>query len=224
MLSPFLISPLQNPIPTSPCFYEGVLPLTHPLLHHCPSIPLCWGMEPSQDQEPHLPLMPDVLVRVSVPAQTSWQVGEERFIQLTLPHCCSSPKEVRTGTQAGQEAGADAEAMEGCYLLACLLWLAQPAFLQNPRLPAQRWSHPQGALITNWENALQLDLMEEFPQLKLLSLWYLQLCQVDTKLASTPIRASSATYAAVAIGPSMCILWLVVNPWEMIFLWDWASF
>jgi hypothetical protein len=40
-------------------------------------------------------------------------------------------------------------------------------------------------LITNWENALQLDLMEAFPQLKLLSLWYLQLCQVDTKLAST---------------------------------------
>jgi hypothetical protein len=26
-------------------------------------------------------------------------------------------------------------------------------------------------LITNWENALQLDLMEAFPQLKLLSLW-----------------------------------------------------
>jgi hypothetical protein len=41
-------------------------------------------------------------------------------------------------------------------------------------------------LITNWENAPQLDLMEAFPQLKLLSLWWLQLCQVDTKLASTP--------------------------------------
>jgi hypothetical protein len=26
-------------------------------------------------------------------------------------------------------------------------------------------------LITNWENALQLDLMEAFLQLKLLSLW-----------------------------------------------------
>ena len=33
-------------------------------------------------------------------------------------------KEVRTGTQAGQEAGADAEAMEGCSLLACSPWLA----------------------------------------------------------------------------------------------------
>jgi hypothetical protein len=35
--------------------------------------------------------------------------------------------EVRTGTQAGQKAGADAEAMDGCYLLACFPWLAQPA-------------------------------------------------------------------------------------------------
>jgi hypothetical protein len=32
-------------------------------------------------------------------------------------------KEVRTGTQTGQEAGADAEAMEGCSLLACFPWL-----------------------------------------------------------------------------------------------------
>jgi hypothetical protein len=38
-------------------------------------------------------------------------------------------KEVRTGTPAGQEAGADEEAMVGCSLLACFLWLAQPALL-----------------------------------------------------------------------------------------------
>ena len=30
------------------------------------------------------------------------------------------------------EAGAGAEAMEGCCLLACSSWLVQPAFLQNP--------------------------------------------------------------------------------------------
>jgi hypothetical protein len=53
------------------------------------------------------------------------QLGRKGFIQLTLPHRSSSPKEVRTGTQAGQEAGADAEAMEGCSLLACFPWLAQ---------------------------------------------------------------------------------------------------
>jgi hypothetical protein len=54
---------------------------------------------------------------------TKKQVGEERV------HLLFITKEVRTGTQAGQEAGADAEAMEECSLLACLTWLAQPALL-----------------------------------------------------------------------------------------------
>ena len=40
-----------------------------------------------------------------------------------------SPKEVRTRTKAGQEAGADAEGMEGCYLLAKFYWHAQLALL-----------------------------------------------------------------------------------------------
>ena len=40
-----------------PCFYEGTPYL--PLLPHCPSIPLCWGIKLSQEQWPLLPLMPD---------------------------------------------------------------------------------------------------------------------------------------------------------------------
>jgi hypothetical protein len=48
---------------------------------------------------------------------------------------CSSPKEVRTGTQAGQEAGADAEAMEGCSLLACFPWLAQFSYRTQDHQP-----------------------------------------------------------------------------------------
>jgi hypothetical protein len=60
---------------------------------------------------------------------TKKQLERKGFIRLTLPYCCSSPKEVRTGTQADQEAGADAEAMEGCSLLVCVLCLAQPALL-----------------------------------------------------------------------------------------------
>jgi hypothetical protein len=32
-------------------------------------------------------------------------LGREGFIQLIFPHCCSSSKEIRTGTQAGQESG-----------------------------------------------------------------------------------------------------------------------
>jgi hypothetical protein len=61
---------------------------------------------------------------------TKKQVGEERvYLAYTsiLLFITKETKEVRTGTQAGQEAGADAEAMEGCSLLACFHWLAQPA-------------------------------------------------------------------------------------------------
>jgi hypothetical protein len=76
---------------------------------------------------------------------TKKQVGEERVYSAYTSILLFITKEVRTGTQAGQKAGADAEAMEGCSLLACFPWLAQPDLLQNPRLPSQTWSHLQGA-------------------------------------------------------------------------------
>ena len=60
---------------------------------------------------------------------TKKQVGEERFYLAYTSMLLFITKEVKTGTQAGQEAGADAEAMEGCSLLACLPWLVQPALL-----------------------------------------------------------------------------------------------
>jgi hypothetical protein len=41
--------------------------------------------------------------------------------------------------------------------------------------PTMGWILPH-ILITNWENVLQLDLMEAFPQRRILSL-----CQVDTQ-------------------------------------------
>jgi hypothetical protein len=72
------------------------------------------------------------LVRVSIPGQnfmTKKQVGEERVYSAYTSTLLFISKEVRTGTQAGQEAGADAEAMKGCSLLACFPWLAQPALL-----------------------------------------------------------------------------------------------
>ena len=85
-----------------------------------------------------------VLVRVSIPVQTSWprsKLGRKGFIRLTLPYCCSSLKEVRTGTQAGQEAGADAEAMEGCYLLACFPWLVQLSYRARDYQPRDGTTH-----------------------------------------------------------------------------------
>jgi hypothetical protein len=73
-----------------------------------------------------------VLLRVSIPGQiimTKKQVGEERVYSAYTSILLFITKEVRTGTQAGQEAGTDAEAMEGCSLLACFSWLAQPTLL-----------------------------------------------------------------------------------------------
>jgi hypothetical protein len=60
---------------------------------------------------------------------TKKQVGEERVYSAYNSILLFITKEVRTGTQGGQKAGADAEAMEGCSLLACFPWLAQPALL-----------------------------------------------------------------------------------------------
>jgi hypothetical protein len=73
-----------------------------------------------------------VLVRVSILEQnimTRKQVGEERVYSAYTSSLLLSPKEAMTGSQAGQKAGADAEAMEECSLLACFPWLAHPALL-----------------------------------------------------------------------------------------------
>jgi hypothetical protein len=45
---------------------------------------------------------------------TKKQIGEERVYSAYTSILLFITKEVRTGTQAGQEAGAGAEAMEGC--------------------------------------------------------------------------------------------------------------
>jgi hypothetical protein len=60
---------------------------------------------------------------------TKKQFREERVYSAYCSTSLFITKEVRTGTQADQEAGADAEAMEGCSLLDCFPWLAQPALL-----------------------------------------------------------------------------------------------
>jgi hypothetical protein len=60
---------------------------------------------------------------------TKKQVGEKRVYSAYNSILLFITKEVRTGTQAGQKAGADGEAVGGCSLLACFPWLAQPALL-----------------------------------------------------------------------------------------------
>jgi hypothetical protein len=81
---------------------------------------------------------------------TKKQVGEERVYSAYTSMLLFITKEVRTGTQAGQEAGADAEAMEGCSLLACFPWLAQPA--KEPKTTSPEMAPPTrglSPLITN---------------------------------------------------------------------------
>ena len=58
MLSPYPVPLRKIPI-LSPsfCFYEGAPLSTPQLLPHCPSIPLSWGIELSQNHGPFLPLM-----------------------------------------------------------------------------------------------------------------------------------------------------------------------
>jgi hypothetical protein len=60
---------------------------------------------------------------------TKKQVGEKRVYSAYTSILLFITKEVRTETQARQKAGADAEAMKGCSLLACFPWLTQPALL-----------------------------------------------------------------------------------------------
>jgi hypothetical protein len=56
---------------------------------------------------------------------TKKQVGEERIYSAYTSILLFITKEVRTGTQAGQEAGADAEAIEEC----SFYWLASSGLL-----------------------------------------------------------------------------------------------
>jgi hypothetical protein len=121
-------------------------------------------------------LSPIVLVRVSIPAQTSRprsKLGRKGFIQLTLPHCCSSPR--KSGLELKQFR--KQELMQRPWR-DVTYWLASPGLLSmlsyrtkitSPEMAPPTRGPPR--LITNWENALQLDLVEAFPQMKLLSLW-----------------------------------------------------
>jgi hypothetical protein len=60
---------------------------------------------------------------------TKKQVEEERVYSAYTSMLLFITKEIRTGTQTGQEAGAGAEAKEECSLLACFPWLSSPGLL-----------------------------------------------------------------------------------------------
>jgi hypothetical protein len=110
-----------------------------------------------------------VLVRVCIPAhhEPRSKLGRKGFIRLTLPTLLFITK----GSQDWNSSRAGSRSWcrgHGGMLLSGLLPLACSAcFLIEPRttgpamVPPTRGLSP---LITNWENALQLDLIEAFPQ------------------------------------------------------------
>jgi hypothetical protein len=59
------------------------------------------------------------------------QIGEEGKCLFSLRFHIAIHHQKMSGLelQAGQEAGADAEDMEGCYLVVCFPWLSQIAIL-----------------------------------------------------------------------------------------------
>jgi hypothetical protein len=120
---------------------------------------------------------------------TKKQLGRKGFIRFTFPHCCSSLKEVRTGTQAGQKAGTDCRGHGEMFFTGLLPLACSACTLIEPRLPAQRWHQLQGDLPAPWS------LFEEMPyswiSWRHFPNWSAFLCdnsslgQADTKLAST---------------------------------------
>ena len=79
-------------------------------------------------------------------SKTPWLKGKlwgKGLFGFRFPHCCSSPNEVRTGTQTGQDPGGRDR---GRMLLTDLFSVAYSAcFLIEPRLSAPRWHHSQWA-------------------------------------------------------------------------------
>ena len=133
-----------------------------------------------------------VLVRVSIPAQTSWprsKLGRKGFIHLTLSTMllitkgCQDWNSSRSGSRSWCR-GHGEMLFTGLLPLACSACsLIEPKTTSPGMVPPARGL---SSLITNWENAPQLDLMEAFPHLKLLSWVNSSLCQVDTQNQPVP--------------------------------------
>ena len=114
------------------------------------------------------------------------KLGRKGFIQLIFPHCCSSLK--KSGLELKQVR--EQELMQRLWRdVSSLLPLACSACsLIEPRLPAQRWHHPQGDLPT-WSLIEKMPYSwiswRHFPNWSSFLCDNSSLCQVDTKLAST---------------------------------------
>ena len=116
------------------------------------------------------------------------KLGRKGFIQLILPYCCSSPR--KSGLELKQVRKWSLCRGHGGMFLTYLLFLACSACsLIEPRPPDQRWHHPQGDL-PPWSLIEKMPYSwiswRHFPNWSSFLCDNSSLCQVDTKLASTP--------------------------------------
>jgi hypothetical protein len=129
---------------------------------------------------------------------TKKQVGEEGVYSAYNSILLFITKEVRTGTQAGQEAGADTEALEGCSLLACFPWLAQLAFCRTQDYhPRDGPTHkgPSSCLITEKMSYSWIS-WRHFPNWSSFLSDNSSLCQVDTQ--NQPVQSPyQSTYQGI---------------------------
>jgi hypothetical protein len=134
-----------------------------------------------------------------------YQDQEAQVLYLTLPYYTLSPKEVRTWTHTVQEPGDRSWYRgHGGVLLTVLLPLAcSDSLLIEDRTRGGTLSMASPPLITNWENALQLDLMEAFPQWRHFfsrgSFLCDNLCQVDTQ--------NQLVHICSCLGILICYFW-----------------
>ena len=118
----------------------------------------------------------DSCLRDSIPAQTSWPRsswgGKGLFslhFHIAVHHWKKSGLELKQVREQELMQRPWKDVLYWLAPLGLLSRLSSRTKTTSPEMvPPTRGPPP---LITNWENALQLDLIEAFPQLKLLSLW-----------------------------------------------------
>jgi hypothetical protein len=141
--------------------------LPQPLPPHCPCTTIHWGIEPSQDQGPLHPLMPDKAILCYICSckelefcfwyclsqgfysctniMTKKQVGKERVYSAYSSTLLFIIKGSQDWNSNRLRSRSWCRGHGGMFFTGLLPLACSACSLIEPRLPAQRWPHPQGA-------------------------------------------------------------------------------
>jgi hypothetical protein len=144
------------------------------------------------------------------------KLGRKGFIQLILPHCYSSPKEVRIGTQTGQGPGGRSwwyRGYAGCCFLVCFTWLVIEPRKTSPGMAPST----MGWALSNWwiimKVAYRCISWQRFLNWGSFFSDDFGLCQDNTQ-----------NQPAWVFMPLLLGLWIVItsldNTWERLELWN----